>query len=147
VLPQPKQSCTVPSDDSHPSGFEPLERQSLQRPEQVYAQTPTALHVAVLAWVRSHALPQPPQLVVVVKGDSHPSAFGPHVVQSPKPVLQAYEHRNVSPLATHVPDDALFGVHADPHAPQLVVVLRCVSQPFVFGAAESQSPHPGLQPL
>lgn len=100
------------------------------------------LHVAPLLFAASHTLPQPPQFVVVFVGVSQPLVFTPVFTQSPKPLLQEYEH--VVPL--HDALAALVKAHTLLQPPQFAVVLSGISQPFVFSPDVSQSPHPPLQP-
>jgi hypothetical protein len=54
------------------------------------------LHAALLLLTVSHALPQPPQFVIVLVGVSHPFAFLPDVSQSAHPGAHA-EYRHFPP--------------------------------------------------
>jgi hypothetical protein len=89
----------------------------------------------------SHAAPHAPQFATVFVGVSQPFVLRPDVSQSPQPALHAYEH--VVPV--QVADPCVWS-HAAPHAPQLVIVVVGVSQPFVFVPDVSQSAQPAAHP-
>jgi hypothetical protein len=92
----------------------------------------------------SHATPHAPQLVVVVTDVSQPFVLGGAVSQSWKPVAQL-EYAHVVPLQV---GPTLCAVsHTLLHPPQLVVLPRFVSQPFVSGAVVVQSAKPGAHPV
>jgi hypothetical protein len=95
------------------------------------------LQLAVPCDEALHALPQPPQFVVVVVGVSQPPVFGAAVTQSPHPALHVYEH--VVPLQLGVP---CVVSHALPQPPQSAVVVVGVLQPTKFGAVVTQSDQP-----
>lgn len=82
-------------------------------------------------------LPQLPQLDVVVVSVSHPLLMLPS--QFARPALHVMSLQ-VPPVHEGVPPVVL---QALPHVPQLVIVVRSVSQPF--DALPSQFPQSGLQ--
>jgi hypothetical protein len=90
-----------------------------------------------------HALPQVPQLVVVVPDVSQPSrSGGVPALQSSSPALHVYAH--VVPLHEGTP---VLVSHTFVHVPQLVVDASEVSQPSVLGAVVvMQSAQPAAQP-
>lgn len=71
-----------------------------------------------------HALPQPPQFVVVVSAASQP--FDPMTSQSPKPALQPNPHVELAQNPIAFAGCA----HAVPHIPQLAGSLANVTQLF-----------------
>src|SRR5580704_2458321 len=91
-----------------------------------------------------HATLHAPQLLVVVVEVSHPSVSGAPVLQSAKPGSQLeYEHvvpLHVGPTLCEVSQTLL-------QPPQVVVLLRLVSQPLVSGAAVLQLAKPGSHPV
>jgi hypothetical protein len=107
---------------------------------QVYEQV-VPLQLAAEALVSVHALPQPPQLAVVLVGVSHPSVSAPAFTQSANPAPQVYEQ--LVPL--HDAAVAFDGVHTTPQPPQFDVVLVAVSHPSVLAPALAQSANPPLQ--
>jgi hypothetical protein len=106
-----------------------------------------SVHVPVaqdsLAFARLQGTPQPPQLVRVFSGVSHPLPGASS--QSSQPLSQVVTWQ--LPVAQlGVPCAVL---HERPHMPQFVSVLSCVSQPLL--RLPSQSPQPiwqlGTQPF
>lgn len=84
----------------------------------------------------------PPQVAVDDSDDSQPFVFGAVLEQSAKPAAH--------PVYWQLPPEQLapllvFVSHARPHAPQLVAVVTCVSQPFVSGGVVLQLAKPILQ--
>jgi hypothetical protein len=141
ALPQPPQLVVVLVGVSQPPVLGAVVTQSAQPAEHAYEHV-VPLHEGVPRVV-SHALPQPPQLAVVVVGVSQPTKFGASVTQSAQPPPHVYEH--VVPLQVAVPCPD--GLHALPQPPQLVMVFVCVSQPFVFTPDVSQSAQPPAHPM
>jgi hypothetical protein len=131
----PQCAAVVARFTSHPSAG--LALQSPKPALQTVVQRPT-MHVAV-AFCARHTLPQTPQLVALVR-TSVSQPFAGLLSQSAKPALQlATEH--IPPAHAAV---ALGRLHARPHIPQLVAVVRVsVSQPLA--ALPSQSAKPALQ--
>jgi hypothetical protein len=134
VTPQPPQSVRVVVERSHPSPALPL--QSSKPPlHAVMVQVPVA-HDSV-AFVRLHAVPQPPQLVRELRAVSQPLLAT--VSQLPRPASQV-------PTA-HVPEAQVSvppaSAHATPHPPQSVRVRVLRSQPLP--SLPSQLSKPALQ--
>jgi hypothetical protein len=94
--------------------------------------------VAPVAFAGAHAFPQAPQFVVVRRLASQPFAALPSQLPQPPP-----QPENVHVPVAQLAPTAFDGLQAAPHAPQLAVVRRLVSQPF--GALPSQLPKPALQ--
>jgi hypothetical protein len=83
-----------------------------------------------------HAAVHEPQLAVDESDDSQPLVLGAVVTQSAKP----FAHPVYVQLPPEQPAPVLVLVsHARPHAPQLLAVVICVSQPFVSGGVVLQS--------
>jgi hypothetical protein len=95
------------------------------------------VQLGTLLLVVSHALPQPPQLLVVVIEVSQPLVFGAAVLQSAYPLAQP--PRYVQEPPTHCAPALVSVSQALPHPPQLVGVVVGVSQPSRSGAAALQS--------
>jgi hypothetical protein len=100
-------------------------------------------HAAPLLFVVSHALPQPPQFVIVLTGLLHPSVSGGVVSQLANPTLQLV-YLQVVP--SHVAPLLRVVSHTLPQPVQLNGELSDDSHPFVSGAVVSQSANPALQP-
>jgi len=94
----------------------------------------------------SHALPHPPQLVVVERLVSQPLVSGALLSQSAHPDAQpVYVHAvPLQPAPRLWPEPVS---HAFPHALQFDVDDRNVSHPFVSGAVLLQSAHPDAHPV
>lgn len=134
VTPQPPQLFTARVLVSQPLLSVPSQ---LAKPllQDSVEQTPEA-HVAV-AFPREQGTPQPPQSVSVLMRVSHPLASMPSQLDQPG------EQARIEQLpAAHVAV-ALAREHVVPHSPQLLSVLRGVSQPVE--SCESQSAKPSSQ--
>jgi hypothetical protein len=135
VAPQLPQFVSEVSAVSHPLPSTPSQLPQFGLHEAI-AHDPVAQ--VALAFGRAQAVPQLPQLVVVLSVASQPLASFPS--QLPKPLLHdAIAHDPVAQVAL-----AFARAHAVPHAPQSVRVLSWVSQPLA--GFPSQSPHPPVHP-
>jgi len=81
-----------------------------------------------------HEVPQRPQLAGAVRSASQP--FNGFMSQSAKPVVQAIPHVPAAQVVVELARSA----HALPHRPQLPVVPRSVSQPFMGFMSQSAKP-------
>ena len=135
VAPHEPQLASELSGVSQPLAALPsqLPNPALQAPS-VHA---PALQLAV-ALAREHPTAQPPQLLRVLRGVSHPLASA--ASQLPEPALQL----PITQLPPAHVGVALARAHALPQDPQLPGVLRGVSQPLA--ALPSQLPQPLSQP-
>jgi hypothetical protein len=134
AVPQAPQLAVVVRAASHPLARTPSQ---LPKPlEQVTPHMPPA-QVAVPLAYGPHAVPQAPQLAVVLSVVSQPLPRTPS--QLPKPLVQVTPH--APPAQVAVP--LAYGPHAVPQVPQLEVELRLVSQPLP--RRPSQLPKPLLQ--
>ena len=120
------------SQPSVSGDFDPL--QSV-RPELHWYEHVEPLQLAAPVF-ELHVTPQPPQLVVDVLDDSHPftSWFDVSQLSWPgwHPVYVQLPPLHAAPMVVCVS-------HARPQAPQFVVVVILVSQPFWSGGVELQS--------
>lgn len=135
LIPQPPQFEVEKMFTSQPSAADPLQsaHPAMQLP---MAHEPPEVHMP-LAWGGAHAVPHPPQSVVVVSERSQPLDRRPS--QLPQPGLQVAMAQ--VPVLQVV--EALAAVHVTPQPPQWAVELSGVSQPLA--STVSQLPKPGLQ--
>lgn len=121
AVPQVPQSASVSSGVSHPSATIPL-----QSPHP--ASQPSATHAPIShsspARGTSHTSPHARQSVSDPRGTSQPSFATP--LQSPRPAL----HATISQVPVAQDSVASGRLQATPQAPQLVGLVRSVSQPF-----------------
>ena len=87
--------------------------------------------------VVSHARPHAPQLAAVASEVSQPSVSAPLPLQSAHPGWQPVYWQTTAPpsVVTQVAPRLCVVSHSFPQAPQLVVEVFELSQPFVFGGA------------
>src|SRR5882672_8107183 len=106
------------------------------------------MHEAPWLWLASQALPHAPQLAAVASDVSHPSVSVPEGSQSAQPGWQPLYWQTMAPasLVTQVAPRLWVISQTLPHAPQLVVDVFELSQPFVSGGAWLQSSQSAPQP-
>jgi hypothetical protein len=105
--------------------------------QPVYWHVLPSSHDAPWLFVVSHFLPHAPQLPGVASDVSHPLVLTPLVSQSAQPGWQPVYWQTIAPPSPvpHVAPKLCVVSQTLPQAPQLVVDVFELSQPFVFGGA------------
>jgi hypothetical protein len=142
--PQAPQLVVVVVEVEQPAVLGGAGLQSAKPAAQLEYEHVVPLQVGPTLWDVSHTLPQPPQLVVLVRLVSQPLVSGATLSQLAKPGSQlVYSHE--VPLQ-EAPTLCIVS-HASPQPEQFVVVVVGVEQPAVLGGVGLQSAKPGSQPV